>query len=78
MSIVLVCLILGLYYYRKELSVLIFPLQILKKACCVLEEALKSGGIRGCKRCMSSIQKGTSCFIYYQGLDRGNMKALKL
>jgi hypothetical protein len=27
---------------------------------------------------MSSIQKGTSCFIYYQGLDRGNMKALKL
>ena len=71
MSIVLVCLILGLAIAIERIIYLNLSTTNSKKLAADVEEALKSGGIEAAKD-VSRNTKGPVASIYYQGLDRAD------
>jgi biopolymer transport protein ExbB len=71
MSIVLVCLILGLAIAIERIIYLNLSTTNSKKLAADVEEALKSGGIEAAKDVCRNT-KGPVASIYYQGLDRAD------
>ncbi len=71
MSIVLVCLILGLAIAIERIIYLNLSTTNSKKLAADVEEALKSGGVDAAKEICRNT-KGPVASIYYQGLDRAD------
>ncbi len=71
MSIVLVCLILGLAIAIERIIYLNLSTTNSKKLAADVEEALKSGGVDAAKEVCRNT-KGPVASIYYQGLDRAD------